>query len=351
MRNISVHLRLVLALLFVSGAKADVYIGWWQLAQEFGYGYLPKVTSDGFGTPVTIYQTDTGFATVKYVIGSTAGWTLTWPDGPYSIVAPSTELAHSPAVGMVMGLSNWALVDIHQGGQDSGSAMWYHSATWGTSSCSTQACWADGVEYAANDTGYNTAVSVDTCDPAISTAGVVEVHQSASALSTLWYRVGTIKIGSGNLSWGPATSTGFSGYAPSVSLLCGQVVLVAQGTGGSLFLATGSANTSTNSIGWGAPASYDTGYNPSVTVQSGGALVEVHQQTNTTGPLLYRTGTVSTTGAVAWTSKADTSYGTGCYPTVTGLYNVGIETVIEVHSEACGKAAHLVASYGDLLVK
>jgi hypothetical protein len=161
---------------------------------------------------------------------------------------------------------------------------------------------------------------------------------------------------------------GFSGYAPTVSVANGIVVLVAQGTTGQLLYSIGTADISTNTISWSATNNYDTGYNPSVSVQACGAggatfgcdfvVLEAHQAGKSTGSLLYRigkmhygTGGTSPT-SISWTPNADTNYAKGCYPSVA-LMTYGTNTtttypIVESHSDACGGPAVLHTAWGYL---
>lgn len=59
---------------------------------------------------------------------------------------------------------------------------------------------------------------------------------------------------------------GFDGYAPSVSIADGLIVLVGQGSGGALWYSIGVLQSSGQSIGiaWTTPKTYDSGFNHSV---------------------------------------------------------------------------------------
>jgi hypothetical protein len=257
------------------------------------------------------------------------------------------------------------VIQVHQGGQDNGASLWYRTGV----GPGLETTWAVSKFY---DTGFNPTVAVDQTGGTSTTTTVVEVHQAAVGLSALWYHVGTLTYSATSVSvaWGPAHTVGFSAYAPTVSIAKGIVVLAAQGTGGQLLYSIGTADTSTNTINsWTATNNYDSGYNPSVSVQSCGlgsanfgcdfVVLEAHQEGNTTGSLMYRigkmyygTGGGSAPTSITWAPNADTNYAKGCYPSVALMsYGTNYTTtypLVESHSDACGGPAAIQTAWGYL---
>ncbi len=377
MKKLQVVIGLVSALLLASAASAEnLTIQWWVTGWPAGIGWLPKIAASGGqdGSAALIYQTGTGDAKFQYWDGQmvyTVPNEFDW-DGPYSVTS-SPEVGHQPSIAMVAceipactGLYfNSDVIQVHQGGQDNGSELWYRT---GFDSGGLETTWAASHSY---DEGYNPTVAVDQTGGTSTTTTVVEVHQGGVDLSALWYHVGTLTYSASSVSvtWGPSHPVGFSGYAPTVSIANGIVVLVAQGTAGQLLYSIGTADTSTDTINWSATDNYDKGYNPSVSVQSCGAggdtfgcdfvVVEAHQEGNTTGSLLYRMGKMyygsgggSAPTSISWSPNADTNYAKGCYPSVAlMMYGTNTTTtypLVESHSDACGKPAALHTAWGHV---
>ena len=381
MKKLQVVIGLASALLLASAASAEnLTINWWVTGWPQGKGWLPKTAASGGqdGSSVLIYQTGTGDAEFKYLDGQmvyTEPNVFNW-DGPYNVTSatePSPEVGHEPSIAMVtcqipacLGLYFISdVIQVHQGGQDNGAALWYRTGV----GPGLETTWAVSKFY---DTGFNPTVAVDQTGGTSTTTTVVEVHQAAVGLSALWYHVGTLTYSATSVSvaWGPSHTVGFSGYAPTVSIAKGIVVLMAQGTGGQLLYSIGTADTSTNTINsWTATNNYDSGYNPSVSVQSCGlgsanfgcdfVVVEAHQEGNTTGSLMYRigkmyygTGGGSAPTSIKWTPNADTNYAKGCYPSVAlmsyGTNYTSTYPLVESHSDACGGPADIQTAWGYL---
>lgn len=381
MKRFQVAIGLLSALIFASAGSAEnLTINWWVNGWGTGYGWLPKIAASGglTGSTSVIYQTGTGDAKFQYFDGQmvlTEPNVLNW-SGPYYVTSttqPSDEVGHQPSIAMVAcvipactGLYIMSdVIQVHQGGQDNGAALWYRTGV--DQEFSTT--WAAAQRY---DTGFNPSVAVDQTGGSSTTTTVVEVHQGGVDSSELWYHVGTLtySASSVSVSWGPSHKTGLTGYSPSVSVSGGIAVLVARGTAAHLFSSVGVVDTSTKTITWAAQNDYDDGYNPSVSVQSCGlggstfgcdfVVLEAHQEDKSTGPLMYRIGKMFYSGSedatpptsISWTPNADTKYATGCYPSV-GLMTYGTDytttyPLVESHSDACGGPAAVIADWGYL---
>jgi hypothetical protein len=378
MKNIRFAMGLLGVLLLANAAGAQsLIIQWAVTGWPSGLGWLPKATADGQnGNVAIIYQTATGDATFNYFDGqmviSDIDY-LYW-DGPYDITSsgqPGNESGHDASIAMVDCLipsctsyPGYAsdVIQVHQGGQNGGAELWYRTGV--DSGYSTT--WANAQSY---DNGFNPTVALDQSGGTATNTTIVEVHQATVDSSLLWYHVGTLTFSdtSVNAKFDGSHSTGFTGYAPTVSVARGVVVLMAQGPSGEMWYSIGSVNTSTGTIAWGPQTTYDTGYNPSASVQwcsTGGAtfgcdfmVVEVHQEKNGTGSLMYRTGAMyyGTGGGTAptsikWTPNSDTKYATGCYPSVSVMTDSygSFHPMVEAHSAACGGPATVFAAWGSI---
>jgi hypothetical protein len=359
-------------------------ISWNQKQQATGSnGYLPRVASDASSensissANILIYQIHSGFDALNYITGGTQDLYhsgLFW-SGPISGIGSPTQLG--PEVGLAPGIAmaqtftgTDVVIEVHQGGQDNGSELWYRAGQCpvGVTSYHPELmAWGPASAY---DHGYNPTVAVDQT----TSSTIVEVHQAAEGSSELWYHVGQIAAGRDTPSvvMQPAEKTGLQGSAPSVTVFDNVVVLAVQSSGPDSVLSYSigvvqvDANTGVpTGIKWGPLTQYDHGYNPSVSLEvndlsyhqqyNSWVLVEAHQAHSGTGELLYKIGTMPLNGTnpttINWqynpTSK---SYSTefdssGCYPSVAQVL-YGTWGVVETNSTACeGSATANIVSY------
>jgi hypothetical protein len=335
----------------------DVYAG----SSEISW-YQPKLAGNANGDFVVVgYQSGTTLGPIAYWEGYNP-WNETSLDGAGS----STEyaLGAAPSAAMVSFidlLSYSAVIDVHQGGQDNGAALWSHVAVYasnpyGSAPIGVPLNFTDGVEY---DIGYNATVAADpdaedfspggVLTPMGSMTTVVEVHQAAAGISNLWYHVGYVYVtpsGVPTLDWGPSYQFD-GGYLPSVAVCNGVAIEVHEGSPGSLWYSVG--KVSGNSISWSGSSKYDNGYAPSISCGITGYVVEVHQATSPaigqSSALWYRVAPF-TSAEVSWTTS--TEYDTGCNPTVAFSYTLANtpQYLAEAHSKACGRVGPLVYDYG-----
>jgi hypothetical protein len=193
--------------------------------------------------------------------------------------------------------------------------LWYSTATATGYPTPTWSTWSSGSHY---DNGVN---------PSIAASGdqIVEVHQGASGVGTLWYHTGHVSA-EGVVTWNNSHSYD-NGVNPRIALFDGQVVEVHQATTdvGALWYRTGIV-TNDGYIAWsGYSQQYDNGLNPSVTM-NGTSVIEVHQGQSGVGPLWYRFGTLAFGANVNW--QGAQSYDNGTHPSVAYL-NCG--SFIEIH--------------------
>jgi hypothetical protein len=269
-----------------------------------------------------------------------------------------------------------AVVEVHQGGQRDDAALWSHVAQY-FPTIATTLTFTDGQLY---DTGYNASVATDAGAGAWDveygpfSLPVVEVHQAAAGISTLWYHVGTLTFaanGTPSVTWGPSYPFD-TGYLPNVTL-CGNAsgqevaIEVHEGEPGSLWYSTGVI--SGNQIVWNSSTKYSNGYAPSVTCEEltiapGGIavvpyVVEVHQAANPAAgestDLWYYIAPW-TASSVGFAKVAPQEYDTGCSPSLALGYwganksNNLYWTVLETHQKTCGEPGPLLYDYGSFVI-
>ena len=273
----------------------------------------------------------------------TMTWAATYTSDYTKGHAPSVALTFENAYPLFYDVA----VEVHQGGQDGGAALWSHLAVTDTSIPPTLT-WTNGDQY---DTGYNPKVAIDPSQSNNFYANfstVVEVHQAGPNTSDLWYHVGTLTAwtdGNVSLKWGPSYQFDY-GYVPSVSVCGGVAVEVHEGDSGSLWYSIGMVNG--DQVSWSGSVQYDSGRNPSVSMCGApGCLVEVHQggapSTGKSTSLWYHVSEY-TSSAVTW--EPAVQYSTGCYPTVTSTQANSICHRSVDSGDSCGSlrsgGAHLL---------
>jgi len=378
MKNVSVTMTFA-ALLLASAAQAtDITIKWKVTGAPLGKGYLPKVATDGLQNVAIIAETGTGLSAFEDELGTynalSTPPSVNWFGSFSSLYSPpqtTPQIGHAPSIALALIAGDPSYnnsVEVHQGGQDSGSSLWFQL---GSNNADSTA----GINWSVSDfydTGYNPTVAIDLNSPTPASPIVVEVHQAANSVSTLWYHVGKLTLGASpsmSSSWYTVSEVNLGlnlGKMPTVSISNNLAVLVAEGNSGALWYSIGVVDTATNTINWGDAIPYSTtGYNPTVSVSGAGTgfpgsrtLVEAHQANNSTGSLTYRTGVLinGSLGApptsITWTPDTDNPYATGCYPSVAVAwwgYDASNLNVTETHETACGAASAQQYSFGYLV--
>jgi len=330
--------------------------------------YMPKTAAD-FNGDVVVMGLDQGTS-----LGPMDYWVGRNPLSETSLDGTSsgtqiTSGGFAPSVGMLWYTNNGtggAVVETHQGGQDSGTALWSEFASY--FSLGTSLKFADAQKY---DEGYYPSVAVDpnyyetstpeSDIPQAVVTSVVEVHQEGPGNSELWYHVGTLAIWweaePSSLTWGKAYPIDFptSGSFPSVTVCNGTAIEVHEGASGTLWYSMGTV--SGDQISWGLNRQYDVGYNPSI-VGDCNYLVEVHQADSPAAGVatnLWYHSIPFPTGYFSFGTA--TKYDVGCSPSIAfaysnynGEYNgppPGFpEYLVETHTGACGETDHLYFDYG-----
>jgi hypothetical protein len=150
---------------------------------------------------VNIFQDPTGFASVFNQTGNNqkasnpAGLGSTLWNFQQSV---NGAIGHAASIALARGNNKYdTAIEVHQGGQDGGSALWYTTATTKLSSTYElpgSLTWGTTQEY---DHGFNPTVAADDSsfisqtNPAVEL--VVETHQADSGSSDLWYHVGWLE--------------------------------------------------------------------------------------------------------------------------------------------------------------
>jgi hypothetical protein len=378
MKNVFVTMTLA-ALLLTSGAHAtDITIKWKGTGAALGKGYLPKVASDGLQNVAIIAETGTGFSAFEDELGTynalSTPPSVKWFGSFSSLYSPpqtTPQVGHAPsiALALIAGAPSYNnSVEVHQGGQDAGSSLWFQL---GSNNADSTA----GINWSVSDLydlGYNPTVAIDVNSPTPASPIVVAVHQAANSVSPLLYHVGTLTLGASpsmSSNWYTVfdVNSGLNqGKMPTVSVSNNLAVLVAEGDSGALWYSMGVVDTATNTINWGDAIPYSTtGYNPTISVSGAGTgfpgsrtVVEAHQSDNSTGPLTYRTGVLinGTLGApptsITWTPDTDNPYATGCNPSVAVAwwgYDASNLNVTEAHAASCGAVSAQSSSFGYLV--
>jgi hypothetical protein len=394
------NLMIGLAALLLAGAihAQDITIKWNVSGNPLTTYFLPKVASDGIQNVVVIAETGTGLSAFEDQLGSYQDlpkYKVNWTGVSSALYGPTLQIGHAPSIALAYDTKNNydTAIEVHQGGQDSESSLWFQLGSnappffsginWGPATqlgpghMSTPIFCYPSCPVVPYDNGYNPTVAADLNGSSASSTTVVEVHQSDKGVSNLYYHVGILKLGSSpSISWGdslmvaPSLSglIGAQGAMPTVSVANNVAVLVAQGGGGALWYSIGVVDTAKSTIAWTAPATYGSGYNPTVSVWgdgtdlwvSGRVLVEAHQVDNDASSLVYSVGVLggSSPTSITWsTTSSDTNivYDTGCYPSVAlaydGPFSPSQVSVTETHETSCGKADTTVYYYGHLVGK
>ena len=184
MKNVLVTTSLV-ALLLTSAAQAsDITIKWKVTGNSLGSGYLPKVASDGIENVVTIGESATGLSALEDQLGYYAPLSkaqVSWTGIAESLYGPTMQIGHAPSIALAYdGKNNYdTAIEVHQGAQDSESALWFQLGTnappsfsaisWGTATqlgpghlAAPVFCYpASTCPVVPFDNGYNPTVAAD----------------------------------------------------------------------------------------------------------------------------------------------------------------------------------------------
>ncbi len=252
------------------------------------------------------------------------------------------------------------MVEVHNGQNGPGS-LWYHVGVLYESSVS----WGPPREY---DQGSNPKVALVCSSSWPYTQIVVEVHNGLSVLGqidpmTMFSRVGVINQEEETINWGPPQPYDI-GWDPSVSAYGSTVVEVhnnANATPGSLWYHVGTLNTTNQTVTWGPPYSYDTGWEPKVAlvVSSGDddmsplgsqpLVLEAHNGQGTFGPMWYHLGHVDNGSQISWAPPVQYDYGWNPSIGWLWLYDGGLYLgAVEVHNGQNGFGR--LFSHGDMWI-
>ncbi len=184
-------------------------------------------------------------------------------------------------------------------------------------------------------------------DVAVNTSGkLVEVHKSPSPKNDLFYGVGKLpELAEGRnkpIYWLPENVMKFdTGLNPSVTINDNNVVVEVHESNiddEDLYYRVGLLDDVTNTITWGTSIKYDTGDRPSVAINNDNMVVEMHQA-HGSNDLWYNVGRAivgvyqegAVEGAIVWGSMGDyRKYDTGKHPSVAMYGNY----ILEAHNSS-----------------
>src|SRR5580658_6790364 len=180
MKNIPVTIGLA-AVLLASAIKAqDITIKWKVKGDPILTFYLPKVASDGIQNVALIAEGHAGSSALEDDIGyyqTLPTAKVIW-SGSNNIDGPSKQLGQAPTIALAYSSKNNydAAIEVHQGGQESGSSLWFQLGSnappsfpginWGTATQLGPGPWTCG-PYPRGcgapkfDYGYNATVAAD----------------------------------------------------------------------------------------------------------------------------------------------------------------------------------------------
>jgi hypothetical protein len=292
----------------------------WGNSIQYDNGFNPKAATNGT-TFVEVHNGANGVGQLWYRVGqiNTTSMTIDWGNKNYAT-------AYDKGINPSVAISGSTVVEVHNATQGVGP-LWMRIGQVNTSS--NTILWGNSIQY---DNGMNPSV-------AISGSTLVEVHNGANGVGQLWYRVGQITssntIDCGNKNYSTPYDNGMN---PSVAIWGSTLAEVHNGASGvgPLWYRVGQINTSSNTITWennNQAMPYDNGLNPTVAVTLANSLapVEVHNGGYGAGPLWYHVGYFTVASTINWGNSAP--YDNGMNPCVAGG---GYGTLVEVHDAVNG---------------
>jgi hypothetical protein len=237
-------------------------------------GWNPSVALSGT-TVVEVHNAGAGPGSLMYRVGTvnTIKGTIQWGK------AYKYDKGFNPSVTM----AGTTVVEAHNAGSEAGPE-WYRVGT--VDLATKTVAWSVSQQY---DNGFNPSVSMHEFSDL---TAVLEVHNGGNGAGPLWYRNGVVS--GSTISWQNSSEYVSFGNNPTIGFNGGAFVEVHNGdAGGVVDLWDDSGEWLNNSLLWQESANYDTGMNPSVSLNpSVGYAVEVHNGTAGAGPLWCRIGTI-----------------------------------------------------------
>jgi hypothetical protein len=165
--------------------------------------------------------------------------------------------------------------------------------------------------------------SGDNCSVATNSQFAIEVHNSEN-FSDIWYHIG--KINGATIDWEESHKYS-NGYHPSIAVNNNNVVVEVHETSNiltdSLYYKVGTILNG-ETVDWGEDDKYDSGKQPSISINDYGVVVEVHKS-ESINTLYYRVGQINDK-KIQWGDSH--KYDDGVMPSVS-INNDGL--VVEVH--------------------
>lgn len=249
----------------------------WSNSQKYdNNGFNPSVavniSSDPatsyYGTVVEVHNGTSGAGPLWYRVGiiiqNNNGFDISWGD------SYQYDNGFNPAVT----ISGQNVVEVHNGTGGAGP-LWYRVGQIN----GMQINWSNSYQY---DNGFNPSV-------AFNGSGIVEVHNGSYEAGPMWYRTGTFSGNGTTIQWENSVNYD-TGWNPKVAYSpnSGSFLLIEVDNGGGAFGPMWFHIGGNGNPLWGPSNQFGEGFNPSLSIGSGGAAVEVHNGTGGAGPLWYQ---------------------------------------------------------------
>ena len=131
MKRLQVAIVFALMLACSATAKADViFINWTSVDETVvNNGFMPSSASDWVYGTIVMFEGGTGFAPIHYETGNgifaPTPMQVQWCCGLSSPESMNGEVGHATSVALVNANNYDTAIEVHQGGQDNGSLLWY----------------------------------------------------------------------------------------------------------------------------------------------------------------------------------------------------------------------------------
>lgn len=248
--------------------QANAQLRWFG-SKFVDYGHNPSVAICR-GSVIEVHQADTGPGLLWYRLGKL--------DNSNTSVSWGGSMLYDAGLNPSVAMSGAVVVEVHQA--DEGvSGLWYRVGV----NDGTAIQWGPSEQY---DEGTNPSVAVVN-------STVIEVHQGQEGVGTLWYRVG--QINGNSIAWSQSIAYDI-GVHPAVAASTTnngiKVIEVHQAadTVATLWNRTGEVRA--GYVHWLSNRKYDRGHQPTIAAASDSS-VESHQALTSSGPLWFRDGSAS----------------------------------------------------------
>jgi hypothetical protein len=295
----------------------------WGASHQYDDGITPSVASNDGGLVVEVHQSQNNDG-LWYHVGQldASNKTVAWGD------SHEYDDGATPSVAMTSG---GLVVEVHRSQNNDG--LWYRVGQ--ADGPSRTIAWGDSHQY--DPGGQYPYVAIN------GSGLVVEVHQTTKTegvdfpvtYTYCWYRVGKVDATARTIAWGDSDQFLSNGQdsSPAIALTeDGSVVAVhvyqppAVGDPLALSYQVGRVNAETRTIAFTTSTVYDTGMDPSVSINRSGTIIEVHSSPTKTG-LWYHVGQLDASAlTVSWSGSKQYDDGDTPWASIDASGNV-----VEVH--------------------